>query len=328
MNRTVAKILKELGLWKIFMVMLILRAPFDFLSAVLNANMLESFIRLVEKNEGEVLVSTFWKFMIYSILLFIYNASIWMTISIKADMLLHKKLRQKLLCVMLSKTQQEMEMYSAGDWITRINNDVDKTADYLTCPLNFMHAAIATVNLVLSSVVLICINSYLYAVAILVMIPFFILSSVIIIRKIPDYKKKAQEAYAEYTNWMEPIVEAGDAICIFEGQDIVMKKVEAASEKILHENVKAHKLTAWSSFFNVMSGNLGYILLLILGNSMIGSGIKDFAELTKITQYRGQMMMGVMCVNSCINRMKTNLTGAVRVDEVLSLSYGRDSENR
>lgn len=327
MNRNVAKILKELGLWKIFIGMLILRAPFDFLNAVLNANMLEEFLRLIERNEGENLMHTFWKFMLFSFLLFAYNATVWMTISIKADMLLHRKLRMKLLDVMLSRTQQEMEELSAGDWITRINSDVDKTADYLTCPLNFMHAAIATVNFVLSSVILLKINVSLFVVAILVMVPFFILSGIVITRKIPYYRKKSQEAFAEYTNWMEPIIEAGDAICVFEGQELVMQKVEEASEEILKENVKAHRLTAWSSFFNVMSGNLGYLLLLILGNSMIGSKVKDFAELTKITQYRGGMMQSVMCVNTCLNQMRTNLSGAMRVDEIMHLTSCNPKES-
>ena len=155
------------------------------------------------------------------------------------------------------------------------------------------------------------------------MIPFFILSSVVIIRKIPYYRKRAQESHAGYTNWMEPIVEAGDAITIFDGEEIVMRKVEEESLAIMRQNVKAHKLTAWSSLVNIISGNLGYILLLLMGNSMIGSGVKDFAELTKITQYRGQMMMGVMCVNSCMNNMKTNLSGAERVDEVLNADSAR-----
>ncbi len=186
-----------------------------------------------------------------------------------------------------------------------------------------MHAMIATVNLILSSVILIILNPKLFSVAVLVMIPFFILSSVVIIRKIPYYRKRAQESHAGYTNWMEPIVEAGDAITIFDGEEIVMRKVEEESLAIMRQNVKAHKLTAWSSLVNIISGNLGYILLLLMGNSMIGSGVKDFAELTKITQYRGQMMMGVMCVNSCMNNMKTNLSGAERVDEVLNADSAR-----
>ena len=323
MNHTVRKIIKDLGMQKDFALMMVLRSPFDFLSAVLNANMLESFIRLVERGEGESLSWAFWRFFIFTMLLFGYNVSIWATISIKTDMMFHKRLRRKLMDSMLARTEQDMEKLSAGDWITRLNSDVDKTADYITCPLNFMHAMIATVNLILSSVILIILNPKLFSVAVLVMIPFFILSSVVIIRKIPYYRKRAQESHAGYTNWMEPIVEAGDAITIFDGEEIVMRKVEEESQAIMRQNVKAHKLTAWSSLVNIISGNLGYILLLLMGNSMIGSGVKDFAELTKITQYRGQMMMGVMCVNSCMNNMKTNLSGAERVDEVLNADSAR-----
>ena len=317
MNRKVSGIIKELDMKKDFLIMMILRSPFDFLNAVLNANMLEAFIRMAERKEENELLHTFVKFLIFVVLLFGYNALVWSTISVKTDMMFHKRLRKRLLSSMLSRTEQQMESKSAGDWVTRLNMDTDKTADYITCPLNFMHAMIATVNLILSSIILIILNVRLYAVAVLVMIPFFFLSSVVIIRKIPYYRKKALESHAKYTNWIEPIVEAGDVIRVFDGEEIVMKKVEEASIEIFRRNIKAHKCTSWSSFVNIISGNIGYILLLLMGNSMIGSGVRDFAELTKITQYRGQMMMGVMCVNSCINNMKTNLAGAETVNEVL-----------
>ena len=319
MDRRVSHILKELGLWRIFIVVLILRSPFDFLNAVLGANMLERFIRLTQMNEREELIKTFWVFLLFTVLLFSYNATVWSTISIKADMLLHKRLRMRLFESMLKRSQQEMEAYSAGDWITRLNTDVDKTADYLTCPLNFMHASIAALNLILSSLVIGFLNVYMLAATLIVMIPFFIISGVVITRKIPQYRKSSQEAFAAFTNWVEPVVNAGDAIRLFEGEGIVREKIEKESLRIMHENMKAHRLTAVSSLVNVFSGNLGYVLLLFIGNSMMGKGIKDFAELTKITQYRGQMMQSVMCVNTCINRMKTNLTGAVRVDEIVGL---------
>ncbi|MCR5543290.1 MAG: hypothetical protein K6F55_04000 [Eubacterium sp.] len=318
MNHTVRKIIRDLGLKNEFARVMVLRSPFDFLSAVLNANMLESFIRIMERGEGESLSNAFWKFLIFSMLLFGYNATIWATISINTDMMFHKRLRLRLMDSMLSRTEQEMDRLSAGDWITRLNMDVDKTADYITCPLNFMHAMIASVNLILSSVILVFLNPKLFTVTVLVMIPFFILSSFVIIRKIPYYRRKSQESQAEYTNWMEPIVEAGDAITIFDGEEIVLREVEEKSLNIMRQNVKTNKLTSLSSTVTIISGNLGYVLLLLMGNSMIGKGVKDFAQLTKITQYRGQMMMGVMCVNSCINNMKSNLSGAERVEEVIN----------
>ena len=257
---------------------------------MLNANMLESFIRLTDQRDGDNLSRTFWIFLMFTLLLFAYNASVWATVAVKTDMMLHRRLRMKLLESMLSRTQQEMEEYSEGDWITRINNDVDKVAE----------------------------NPTLFGVSIFLMIPFFILSSIVIVRNIPKFRKNAQESFARYTNWTAPIVEAGDAITVFDGQDIVLDKMREESERIMRENVKAHRRTALSSAVTATSGMTGYILLLLIGNSMIGTKIKDFAELMKITQYRGHMMMGVMCVNSGINNMKTNLTGVVRVDEILN----------
>lgn len=318
MNRKVIRILKELGLWKTFVIVMILRSPFDFLNSMLNANMLESFIRLTDQRDGDNLSQTFWVFLMFTLLLFAYNASVWATVAVKTDMMLHRRLRMKLLESMLSRTQQEMEEYSEGDWITRINSDVDKVADYLTAPINFMHSMIAVVNLVFSSMILIMLNPTLFGVSVFLMIPFFILSGIVIVRNIPKFRKNAQESFARYTNWTAPIVEAGDAINVFDGQDIVLDKVREESERIMRENVKAHRRTALSSAVTATSGMTGYILLLLIGNSMIGTKIKDFAELMKITQYRGHMMMGVMCVNSGINNMKTNLTGAVRVDEILN----------
>ena len=322
MDRKVSWILKELGLWKTLMVVMILRLPFDSLNAILGANLLERFLRLIQTKGRDELPSAFWTFLLFTVLLFAYNATVWSLISVKANLLLHRKLREKILQSMLNRNGQEMEQYSAGDWITRINADADRTAGYLMEPLNLMHAAIATCNLIVSSVILVMLNVTMLAFTLLVMVPFFILSSIVIIRKVPYYKRNAQEAYAAYTNWMEPVANAGETIRIFDGEDIVLEKIEETSLKIMAENRKAHKLGAWSMFFNVLSGTFGYLLLLLMGNSMMGTGIRDFAQLMKITQYRGQMMLGVMCVNNCINRMKTNLTGAERVYEVLAPGEG------
>ncbi len=317
MDGRVIRLLKRLGLWKSFIVIMLLRAPFDFLNAVLGANMLESFIRLIENGEEDRLLSNFWIFLLFTVLLFGYNVTVWSTISVSFEMRFQRVTRMKMLEVMLQSTQQDMERYSAGDWISRLCTDIDKLMDYMMSPVNFMHGLIATVNLVFSSIVLLVINGKLLAAALIVMVPFFIISSVILIRKIPYFRLKSRESYARYTNWMEPIITAGDVINVFEGQELVLQKVRETSEKIMRDNMKAHKRSAWSSFFQIFSGNLGYLLLLIMGNVMMGKEIGDFARLTKITQYRGEMMRSVMIVNTCLNRMRTNLAGAVRVDEIL-----------
>ena len=317
MNRKVRKILKETGMTKDFILVMILRAPFDFINALLSANMLETFIRLAERKEEGELLPTFGMFLLFTVIMFGYNMFVWAVVTMKINIRFIKKLRMRVYKSLLSRTGQEMEELSAGDWISRLNSDIDKTDLYLVGPLNFMHLLIASVNMTLSAVVLFMLNRTMLAASLLVTLPFFFLSSVVAIRKVPVFKKNSREHYAKYTNWMEPVVNASESIRIFDGEELVMAKAEEESLKIMKNNMKAHKRTALATGINTFSGMTGYLLLLFLGNSMIGSELDDFARMMKITQYRGEMMKSVMMINNCVGRMKGNLPAAERVEEVL-----------
>ena len=317
MNRKVRKILKETGMTKDFILVMILRAPFDFINALLSANMLETFIRLAERKEEGELLPTFGMFLLFTVIMFGYNMFVWAVVTMKINIRFIKKLRMRVYKSLLSRTGQEMEELSAGDWISRLNSDIDKTDLYLVGPLNFMHLLIASVNMTLSAAVLFMLNRTMLAASLLVTLPFFFLSSVVAIRKVPVFKKNSREHYAKYTNWMEPVVNASESIRIFDGEELVMAKAEEESLKIMKNNMKAHKRTALATGINTFSGMTGYLLLLFLGNSMIGSELDDFARMMKITQYRGEMMKSVMMINNCVGRMKGNLPAAERVEEVL-----------
>ena len=317
MNRKVRKILKETGMTKDFILVMILRAPFDFINALLSANMLETFIRLAERKEEGELLPAFGMFLLFTVIMFGYNMFVWAVVTMKINIRFIKKLRMRVYKSLLSRTGQEMEELSAGDWISRLNSDIDKTDLYLVGPLNFMHLLIASVNMTLSAAVLFMLNRTMLAVSLLVTLPFFFLSSVVAIRKVPVFKKNSREHYAKYTNWMEPVVNASESIRIFDGEELVMAKAEEESLKIMKNNMKAHKRTALATGINTFSGMTGYLLLLFLGNSMIGSELDDFARMMKITQYRGEMMKSVMMINNCVGRMKGNLPAAERVEEVL-----------
>ena len=50
MNKQVRKLLKEAGVWREFVVMMILRSPFDICNSILTANMMQKFMRLIEQS--------------------------------------------------------------------------------------------------------------------------------------------------------------------------------------------------------------------------------------------------------------------------------------
>ena len=317
MDKRMWKMLKDIGVDKVMFLILILRSPFDLVNAIIKSNMLECFIRLAEQGDKTGIWSSFLTFLLFSCLLFLYNMTVWMTISVSGTVAMHKGFRKKMLKTILDKKFAEIRKQSNGYWINRLGSDIDRACDYLTAPLNFMHLFIALICFVGSSVIMFRINTSLLFISLSVMMPFFLLSSMVILKKVSLYKKKAQEKLAEYTNWVEPVINSHTSIRVFGGEELVLKKVEETSMGILRENMKGHRRIAASALCNIFSGNLGYMLLLFIGNSMIGEGIRDFAMLSKITQYRGEMMGNVMIINNCIGNMRTNIAGVERVNEVL-----------
>ena len=316
MYKKLYRLLRELGVLRLFVISLLLRAPFDFLSTVLSANLISRFIRLMEQGEKEPLLPTFWLFLLLSLLLFVYNMTIWATISMKLNLLLLSRLRKKLFTHILSSEYANIQCFSSGEWINRMNYDVDRLHAYMMGPVTFMHLFIALVNLVLSSIILAFLNLELLVVSVVITVPLMLLSCVVVVRKIPEFKKRAQEKFGEYTNWAEPILRAHHAISIFDGKDLVLQKVEDTSLSMLKENMKVHRAMARSAFLNTLSGGSGYVLLLTLGGTMMGDAIDSLATLMKITQYRAGVMQSVFVINRSVNNMKNNRAGAERTLEV------------
>ena len=253
----------------------------------------------------------------FTVLLFAYNMTVWMTISVTGTVDMHKGYRRKMLGTILRQSHDKIQANPNGYWITRLGTDIDRTCDYLTAPLNFMHFFIASICFMGSSMILIQMSLPLFLIAIMATIPFFAFNILVILKDVAVYKKRSQEKLAEYTGWVEPVVNSHTSIKVFGGEELVMEKVEEISLGILRENMKGHKRQAASMLCNIFSGSFGYLLLMLVGNSMIGRGIRDLAMLTKITQYRGEMMKNIMMISNCVGNMRTNLAGVERVSEIL-----------
>lgn len=316
MNKQAYRMLKEAGIEKQFFAVLILRLPFDTVNSVINANMVQRFLKMIELNQQDCLWSSFALFLILSILLFAYNMLIWSTIAVKTGVLMQKRFRQKVFTKIMSLSPEELEGAFGADWFTRLNNDVDKACNYLTGPLNYTHMMIAILNIVISSVIMLFINVELYVICVVCLLPFFLFNVLVISQKISEYKRRAQLNLVGYTNWIDVAYKNQDMLAVFDGEALIRSRLEEKSLAIQRENMKAHNRAALSSMTHTFSGLFGYLLLLLKGNEIIGEELIDFSTLNKMTQYRANMVMGVNCVNTCINNMKGNLVGVMRINEI------------
>lgn len=317
MNKQVKFMLKEAGVWKMFVIMLILRSPFDILNSILSANLIQSFIRTIENKETGMLLKYFLLFFLLTVLLFAYNMTIWSTIAVNATVRLQVNLRQILFDKIMNMSYEELEGNFGADFFTLLNNDVDKACSYLTSPLNYMHMVIALVNLVISSIIMCFLDIELYIIGICFLFPFFFFNIFVVLKKVPVFKRKAQKSLIKYTEWIDIEQKDKETIVVQDAEDFVLDEIEKQSRMILKENMKAHNRLSVCNMLYAFSGMLGYLMLLWRGNGIIGTRLTDFAELTKMTQYRGRTVLSVNCIYSCVNNMRSSLVGVERINNVL-----------
>ena len=115
----------------------------------LSANLMKSvFLCLETKLSGAL----FKLCIIYGLLcavLFVYNGIIWTryaAFSAKAEIELQKKMFGK----MLSLPLKRIDHHFSGEWITRLNSDIQAAFTMMNGPLNIPHLAVAIINILLS----------------------------------------------------------------------------------------------------------------------------------------------------------------------------------
>ena len=318
MNKQVKKLLNEAGVWREFVVMMMLRSPFDICNSILTANMMQKFMRLIEQNQSENLGKTLGVFFVLTVLLFGYNMTIWSTIAVRFTVKLQKTLREKMFDKIMSLPADELMGSSKAEWFTRLNNDIDKAVGYLVSPINFMHMVIASVNLVISSVIMIFLSVELYIIGICCLVPFFMFNVFVISAKINVFRKEAQKSLVGYTDWIDVTLKEKEMLAVYDAKDFARERISQKSTGILNRNMKAHNRGAVCNMFYAFSGMLGYLLLLYKGNGIIEKKLDDFADLCKVTQYRGRLVLSFNCVLNSVINMRGSLVGVERVNEVLS----------
>lgn len=317
MNRNVYRMLKEAGVAKLYIIMLILRSPFDILNSVMTANMIQSFIRIAESGREETLLKNVLLYLVLTVLLFGYNMTIWSTIAVKAGVLLQKNLRRKVFSRIMLLNPEELEGTFGADWFTRLNNDIDKACSYLNSPINYMHMVIALVNLCISSVIMLFMNMELYVIGMVWGIAAFMVNVFIISGKVSEYKAKSQKSLVEYTELIDISVKSSEVLSVFDGGAFMREKIRTSSLNILKNNMRAHNRVSLCNMNYTFAGMFGYLAMLSRGNDFCGKEAEDFAALCKMTQYRANAAMSINVIYNSINNMKAGLPGVQRVNEVI-----------
>ncbi len=313
------KLFKITGGIRRFIILVLLRCPVDALLTFIQASFLQYAFIMMEKENLKGLYIVCILFGIGSLSLFLYNGIVWSLYAINVTKWVGV-IRRKLFRHISDLSLEHIEAKPSGEWITRLNADVDAASAMLNQPVHLPHAVVASINICISGMILVMMNPVIFGLIMMFVIPHMLISQLFVAKHMTNLALKVQAAAARNTTDMNSIITCADTAILYNAQGFLLSRFEESSLKLRKENMKMRLRSAIGSGLLPLTGMSGYLVVLLIGGSLISAGTMTFGELTAAFQYRGGMLAGsVLLMNSLIN-IKTALAGVKRVNETMSMA--------
>lgn len=310
-----SKMIKRMGIWRKYIFLLVLRSPFDAIRAWMLANLMKSVFFCLETDNSGLLLKICVGYGLFCAVLFIYNGIIWSNyaaFSAGAEVRLQEKMLDKILCLPLKR----VERHFSGEWITRLNSDIQAVFTMMNGPFNIPHLVVAIINTMLSSFLMLkCSPLFLCVTWIFIVLQLF-MNYKLVLEALSKLKNESQNAMSENTSSVKPLITDADIILLYNAGALLMQSCETSSRNLMKSNMKIHVRNALSDAGGRLLGIGGYLVILLMGYGFISNGTMAFSDLVYCFQVRGSMIAGMIMLVTCLNNLKANAVCVKRVNGV------------
>lgn len=310
------KLIREMGVWRKYLFLLVLRAPFDAIRAWMLASLMRSVFRCLEADNTDTLLEICIVYGLLCMMLFIYNGVVWSNyaaFAARTEVQLQQKIFHKILGLPLKRVDSRF----SGEWITRLNSDIQAAFTMMNGPLNIPHLTVAVINTMLSSFLLFKSSLLFLAVTWAFILLQLFVNYKTVLETVPKLKEESQNAMAENTSAIKPLITEADTILLYDAEEMMMKKCEENSRELMKTNMKIHIRSALSDAGMRLFGIGGYLVILLMGYGFISDGTMAFSDVVYCFQVRGSVMAGVLMLVTCFNNLKANSVCVKRVYDIL-----------
>lgn len=311
-----AKLIKGMGVWRKYIFILLLRSPFDAVRTWMLANLMKSvFICLEMDNSGSLLEIC----MVYGLIctmLFIYNGVVWSyyaAFAARAEAQLQKRMLGKILSLPVKRVDSRF----SGEWMTRLNSDIQAAVTMMNGPLNIPHLTVSVINTMLSSFLMFKSSLLFLGVTWVFIVLQLVINYKTVLGAVPKLKEESQNAIAENTSAIKPLITDAETILLYDAGELMMRKCDRNSRRLMKINMKIHVRSALSNAGMHLSGIGGYLVILLMGYGFISDGMMAFSDVVYCFQVRGAIMAGVFMFVTCLNNLKANSVCVKRVCDTL-----------
>jgi len=201
-----------------------------------------------------------------------------------------------------------------GDVLSRITNDVDTVSTTLNQTLTQLVTSAATLTGVL--IMMISISGLMTAAALLV-IPLSLGIMMGVIKKSQVFFKAQQKWLGEANGIIEEKYSGHNIVQAFNGEEEALEQFEAVNNELQNSARKSQFLTSILQPVMQFVGNLGYVMVSVLGGYLASGGRISIGDIQAFIQYMRNFTQPITQLASVSNTLQSTVAAAERVFEFL-----------
>lgn len=224
------------------------------------------------------------------------------------------RLRQEISQKINRLPMEYFDKNSKGDIISRVTNDVDTLSQ--TMNQSLMQVVTSVITVVGVFIMMLNIN-FMMTIAALIVMPLTMLVLSIIIKKSQVFFKQQQEYLGDINGKIEETFSGQNIVRGYNGERFEINEFDAINRKLYDTGWKSQFLS--SIMMPVMNfvGNLGYVIVSILGGYMAINGRISVGDIQAFIQYMWMFTQPLNQLAQIMNLLQSTAAAADRIFEFL-----------
>ena len=233
------------------------------------------------------------------------------------------KLRNKLSKKINKLPMKYFDSKTHGEVLSIVTNDIDTLSQALNQSITTIITGIATIIGI--CIMMISINIPMTIAAIL-MVPICLLLVGSVVKRSQKYFAMQQEYLGHINGNVEEIYGGHDIVKAFNGEEKAINKFNEINETLYHSAWKSQFLSTTMHPIMQFIGNLGYVVISILGGYMVVKDKIKVGDILSFTQYVRTFTSQIAQLAQVMNNVQSAIAASERVFEFLSLEEEKEVE--
>ena len=201
-----------------------------------------------------------------------------------------------------------------GEVLSRVTNDIDTLGQSLNQSMTQMITSVATIIGVL--VMMLSISPLMTVVALLIL-PLSIGFISMIMKRSQKYFRGQQKYLGEVNGQVEEVYGGHNIVKVFNKEKDVIEEFEETNNKLYDSAWKSQFISGMMMPIMQFVGNLGYVVVVILGGYLAAKKVIEVGDIQSFTQYVRNFTQPIQQVAQVANLLQSTAAASERVFEFL-----------